>query len=125
MRLLLPNRGQTCAMATVRVGVKRVVKGTGFPTEVGEPGIEYTQQWIEINGMRLDGERLGLLRVDYVPAPPGESPGQHAAEVVIRLSCEGFATEDYRLPETDGTGVPLATELARADEANAAAPRGD
>jgi hypothetical protein len=108
-------------MATVRGGVKRIGAGTGYEVSaLGEPGQEVQQHWVELNGLRLDGGSLGLLRVDYVPAPPGESPGQHCAEVVIRIACEGFATEDYRAPETDGRGVPLGTELARADAANAA-----
>lgn len=87
-------------MAVVRVGVKRVGRGGGFESaDVGSPGIEIQQYWVELNGLRLDGDEIGLQRVDYEPAPPGKSPGSHTASVVVRVFCEGFETVDHREPE--------------------------
>lgn len=92
-------------MATVRVGVKRVVKGTGYqPTEIGEPGIEYTQQWVEINGHRFSTDELALLGVEYgidinrveKPDPDVEYDQFGPGTIVIRLQSEGFETVDWR-----------------------------
>lgn len=101
-------------MAVVRVGVKRIGRGTGYDVEkVGDPGVEIKQLWVELNGHRLDGEELGLVRVDYAPGG-GDDVGTHMAEVFICVACEGFATVDHREEPTHRLSVGDAQLLREA-----------
>lgn len=98
-------------MAVVRVGVKRIKKGTGYETdEVGEAGIELQQHWVELNGLRLDGYDYSLVRVEY---DAGEDPTNTVAAVRVHMNCEGFSTVDYREPAPGHarTGDPTAEDL--------------
>ena len=92
-------------MSVVRVGVKRIVKGTGYQAEtVGDPGVELQQMWVEVDGVRIAGDsllgvRYGFLR-DIDPFATGKSDGDYQNAVVIVLFSEGFSSVDHReLPD--------------------------
>lgn len=78
-------------MAKVRVGVKRVNPNTGEEVAtIGEEGIEVQQHWVEINGLRLDAEEIGLMTAGYTLG------STNVGEITIKLSCRGFETVDHR-----------------------------
>lgn len=104
-------------MATVRVGTRRIVRGTGFEEEhVGKPGIEVTQQWLELNGVRIDGHALGLVSVHY-------KGGGGEGVITIELACEGFTTADHREPASAELNLP-GTDGAPSDAALVKMPDG-
>lgn len=78
-------------MAVVRVGTRRVIPYTSSLSGVGEPGCEFGQRWVEINGKRITAHDDGLVDVKYGVREPGG-----VAEIVIRIMSESFSTADYR-----------------------------
>jgi hypothetical protein len=89
-------------MAEIRVGVTRISKGLEVD-QVGDPGTEVFQHWVEINGVRHDTDDIGLLDVSYTLGTYQDpTQEQHSArrpgEVTIRLQCDGFSTVDHRTP---------------------------
>lgn len=103
-------------MARVRVGVKRHEFGIDVD-EVGAPGVEVFQHWVEINGIRFETEDTALLDVSYnlgrsdvlrdgrgniIVDDEGhavrEYPNDLQGEIVIRFVSHGFETVDYREP---------------------------
>lgn len=105
-------------MATVRVGVERIKKGTGYQVEApGDDGVEVFQKWVEIDGTRFMTDEVGLLDVSYALGQSDllrdsggdlildqqgratrEHPNNLMGEITIRFNSSGFSTVDHRVP---------------------------
>lgn len=81
-------------MAKIRVGVRKIQKGTGYEVDLGrdDPAIEVMQLWVEIDGHRIDAGESSLLGVEYSADPKA------TGVVTVRFASGGFETVDHREP---------------------------